>query len=109
MYGVAFDVNEEVLSKDFLIPIGKAKVELEGNDITLVAHSKPVGECLQAAQELSASGISCEVINLRTLRPMDSETIIKSVMKTNHLITVEGGWPQCGIGSEVCAKVVESE
>jgi len=64
---------------------------------------------MEAAKELEQAGIECEVINLRTLRPMDEETIVKSVMKTNHLITVEMGWPQCGIGAEVCARIIESE
>jgi hypothetical protein len=81
-----------------------------GTDITLVSHSKPVGDCLVAAEELQSKyGISCEVINLRTIRPMDTDTIIKSVMKTNRLNTVEGGFPQFGVGSEIVAKIMESE
>ncbi|XP_059138735.1 pyruvate dehydrogenase E1 component subunit beta, mitochondrial-like [Physella acuta] len=109
VYGTAFEVSDEVISnKDFLIPIGKAKIEREGKHITLVAHSKPVGLCLEAANELAGKGIECEVINLRTLRPLDEEAIIKSVKKTNHLVTVEGGWPQCGIGAEIVARVMES-
>lgn len=108
MYGIPFEVSEEVKSKDFLLPIGKAKIERAGDRITLVSHSKSVGSCLDAAKELASSGIECEVINLRSLRPLDEETIIKSVMKTNHLITVEGGWPQCGIGAEICARIIES-
>lgn len=109
LYGVAYDVSDDVLSKDFLLPIGKAKIEKTGSRITLVAHSKAVATCLEAAQELSSSGIDCEVINLRSLRPLDTETIIKSVMKTNHLITVEQGWPRHGVGSEICAAIIESE
>jgi len=108
MYGVSFEVSDEALDPDFLIPIGKAKIEKEGKHITIVAHSRPVGAVLEAAKELAGIGIEAEVINLRTLRPMDNETIIKSVMKTNHLVTVEGGWPQSGIGAEICAKIVES-
>jgi pyruvate dehydrogenase E1 component beta subunit len=108
MYGVNFDVSDEVLSKDFVLPIGKSKIERTGKHITLVAHSKPVGLCIEAANELAGIGIECEVINLRTLRPLDEEAIIKSVMKTNHLVTVEGGWPQCGIGAEIVARVMES-
>ena len=108
MYGIPFEVSDEVLSKDFLLPIGKAKIERPGNRITLVAHSKAVGTALDAAQQLSSSGIECEVINLRSLRPLDMDTIIESVMKTNHLITIEGGWPQHGIGSEICARIIES-
>lgn len=64
---------------------------------------------MDSANELSAQGIDCEVINLRTLRPMDTETVINSVMKTNHIITVELGWPQSGIGSELCAQIMESK
>lgn len=108
MYGTSFDVGDEVLSEDFLLPIGKAKIERPGKHVTLVAHSKPVGLCLEAAKELESIGVECEVINLRTIRPMDDETIIKSVMKTNHLVTVEGGWPQFGVGAEISARIIES-
>ena len=82
---------------------------LPGKHMTLVSHSKPVGLCLEAAKELETLGIQCEVINLRSIRPLDAEAIIKSVMKTNHLITVEGGWPQFGVGAEVCARIIESK
>ncbi|XP_054164290.1 pyruvate dehydrogenase E1 component subunit beta, mitochondrial-like [Oppia nitens] len=108
LYGQPFEVSDEVKSKDFLIPIGKAKIERSGDRITLVSHSKGVGICLEAAQELAAIGVEAEVINLRTLRPLDEETIINSIVKTNHLVTVEGGWPQCGIGAEICARIIES-
>merc|ERR1711976_910112 len=108
MYGTPFEMSDEALSEDFTIPLGKAKIEREGKHITLVAHSKPVGLCLEAAKELEGMGVECEVINLRSIRPMDDETIIKSVMKTNHLITVEGGWPQFGVGAEICARIIES-
>jgi len=64
---------------------------------------------LDAAKELAGEGIECEVINLRSIRPLDEETIVKSVTKTNHLVTVEQGWPQCGIGSEICARIMEGE
>ena len=78
--------------------------------MTLVAHSKAVETALEGAKELSKhGGIECEVINLRTLRPLDFETIVNSVKKTNHLVTVEHGWPQCGIGAEICARITESE
>lgn len=109
LYGIAYDVTDDVLSKDFVLPIGKAKIEKPGSRITLVAHSKAVGTCLEAAQELSSSGIDCEVINLRSLRPLDTETVIQSVMKTNHLITVEQGWPQHGVGAEISAAIIESK
>uniref|UniRef100_A0A8B9HVJ4 Pyruvate dehydrogenase E1 component subunit beta n=1 Tax=Astyanax mexicanus TaxID=7994 RepID=A0A8B9HVJ4_ASTMX len=107
MYGVACEMSEEAQSKDFIIPIGKAKVERQGGHITLVSHSRMVGHCLDAAAVLAKEGIECEVINLRTIRPLDVETIEASVMKTNHLITVEGGWPQFGVGAEICARIME--
>jgi len=80
-----------------------------GKHVTIVGHSRALGVCLEAAKELEQSGIECEVINLRTIRPMDEETIIKSVMKTNHLITAEIGWHQSGVGAEVCARLIESK
>ncbi|KAI1892361.1 hypothetical protein AGOR_G00132570 [Albula goreensis] len=107
MYGVPFEMSEEVQSKDFTIPIGKAKVERQGDHITLVSHSRYVGHCLDAAAVLAKEGIECEVINLRTIRPLDVEAIEASVMKTNHLVTVEGGWPQFGVGAEICARIME--
>jgi len=108
MYGTAMEMSDEALSPDFVLPIGKCKIERQGTHMTLVSHSKSVGTCLEAATELAGKGIECEVINLRSLRPFDDETIIKSVMKTNHLVTVEGGWPHCGIGAEIVARVMES-
>lgn len=109
VYGTEFEVSDSVMDKDFYIPFGKAKIEREGKDITLVAHSIAVGTALEAAKALEAEGIDCEVINLRSLRPLDGETVINSVKKTNRLVTVENGWPQCGIGAEICARVFESE
>jgi pyruvate dehydrogenase E1 component beta subunit len=89
------------------IEIGKAKIEKAGKDITLVSHSKMVGLCLEAAELLANEGVSCEVINLRGIRPLDTEAIENSVIKTNHLITVEGGWPMFGVGAEICAQIME--
>lgn len=109
LYGVPFEVSEETLSKDFLLPIGKAKIERSGDRITIVGYSKSVGIALDAAHQLATQGINVEVINLRSVRPLDFETIAKSVTKTNHLITVENGWPQCGVGAEICARIIESE
>ncbi|TRZ01600.1 hypothetical protein DNTS_022959 [Danionella cerebrum] len=107
MYGVPFELSEEAQSKDFVVPIGKAKIERQGNHITLVSHSRMVGLCLDAAAVLAKEGIECEVINMRTIRPLDSDTIEASVMKTNHLVTVEGGWPQFGVGAEILARIME--
>jgi len=108
MYGINMEMSDEALSPDFVIPIGKAKIEREGKDITIVSHSRPVGFCLDAANELKSIGIDAEVINLRSIRPLDADTIIESVMKTNNMITVEGGWPQYGVGAEVAARIMES-
>ena len=108
MYGVTMKMSEEAQLPDFLIPFGKAKIEREGKHVTLVSHSRPVGFCMEAAQELASAGIECEVINLRSIRPLDRDTIIQSVMKTHNLVTMEGGWPQCGVGAEICASIMES-
>eukprot|EP00803_Ostreobium_quekettii_P003573 evm.model.scf_1318.5 EVM.evm.TU.scf_1318.5 scf_1318:31106-35775(-) len=107
LYGMPFPVAKEVLDKDFVLPLNKAKVMKEGNDVTLVAFGKMVGYLLEAADILSKEGISCEVVNLRSLRPLDTETIAASVRKTHRLISVEEGWPHCGIGSEICAFAME--
>lgn len=109
LYGVQYPMSDEALSKDFVLPIGKAKIERAGNHVTLVAHSKAVETALEAANELAGKGIEAEVINLRSLRPLDTETIVKSVMKTHHCVSVEGGWPSSGIGSEISARIMESE
>lgn len=109
MYGVEFPMSQEALSDEFLLPIGKAKVEREGSDITIVAHSKMVTHSLEAADELAKEGIKAEVVNLRSIRPLDIETIIRSVKKTNRLVTVEGGFPAFGVGSEICAQIMEGE
>ncbi|XP_071081694.1 pyruvate dehydrogenase E1 component subunit beta, mitochondrial-like [Haliotis cracherodii] len=108
MYGTSFEISDEALSPDFVLPVGKAKIERTGSHVTLVSHSRCVGTCLQAAEELAGQGVECEVVNLRSIRPLDEETVIQSVMKTNHLVTVEGGWPQSGVGSEICARLIES-
>jgi pyruvate dehydrogenase E1 component subunit beta len=104
MYGHEFDVPEGI---DWVLPIGKAKVRRDGTDVTLVSYSRMVGFCLQAAEKLAEEGIQAEVVDLRTIRPMDIETVVESVKKTNRLVTVEEGWGPMGVGAEVCAKVVE--
>ncbi|RAK68921.1 pyruvate dehydrogenase complex E1 component subunit beta [Phenylobacterium kunshanense] len=104
LYGQEFDVPEDV---DWVVPIGKAKVRREGTGVTLVAYSRMVGFCLQAAEELAKEGIEAEVVDLRTIRPMDIETVVESVKKTNRLVTVEEGWGPMGVGAEVAAKVTE--
>lgn len=109
MYGVAMDTPDEAMDPDFLIPFGKAKIERPGKDITLVAYSISVGDCLTAAAELEKEGISCEVINLRSLRPIDDQCIFNSIAKTHRMVTVERAWPSCGIGAEIIARVMESD
>ncbi|KAE8218282.1 hypothetical protein CF319_g7814 [Tilletia indica] len=110
MYGQSFSVSKEVLSEDFVIPIGKAKIERPGKDITIVSHSIGLNHALAAAETLKKEeGVEAEVINLRSIRPLDIEAIIKSVKKTNRLVTVEGGFPFCSIGSEICAQIMESD
>ena len=104
MYGQSFDVPED---PEFVIPIGKAKIERPGKDVTITAFSRMVRVALEAATALAELGIDAEVINLRSLRPLDVETIVASVAKTNRLVSVEEGWPACGIGSEIAALVME--
>ncbi|XP_074612734.1 pyruvate dehydrogenase E1 component subunit beta, mitochondrial-like [Acropora palmata] len=109
MYGVQFEMSDEAMSSDFLIPIGKAKIERAGSHITLAAHSKSVQLALDAAKQLEAEGVDCEVINLRSIRPLDIECIATSVKKTNRLVTIEGGWPQFGVGAEIAASILEGD
>ncbi|MBX9944755.1 MAG: pyruvate dehydrogenase complex E1 component subunit beta [Reyranella sp.] len=104
LYGQSFDVPDD---PDFVLPIGKAKIERAGKDVTIVAFSIMVGKALQAAEELAKQGIDAEVINLRSLRPFDTETIVNSVKKTNRLVSVEEGWAFAGIGSELSALMME--
>ncbi len=92
---------------DFVLPIGKAKVERPGTQVTIVAFSIMVGVALAAAEALAEQGISAEVINLRSLRPLDTATIVESVKKTSRLVTVEEGWPYAGIGAEVAMQIME--
>ena len=104
IYGETFDVPEG----DHVEEIGKAAVLREGSDVTIVAYSLMVGHALKAADELAEQGVDAEVIDLRTLRPLDTETIIESVQKTNRVVSVEEGWPMAGIGAEIAAVIMES-
>ena len=92
---------------DFVLPIGKAKIVRPGNDVTIISWSMGMNYALKAAEELAKEGIDAEVIDLRTLKPMDTETIVASVQKTSRLVTVEEGWQQCGVGAEIAARVME--
>jgi len=104
LYGTEFDVPEV---DDYVLPIGKAKVRREGKDVTITAHARMVGFALQAAEKLAEEGIEAEVIDLRTLRPLDHETIVESVKKTSRLVSAEEGWGPMGVGAEVVARVIE--
>jgi pyruvate dehydrogenase E1 component beta subunit len=104
LYGHTFDCP---VSEDFVLPIGKAKIEREGTDVTIVAFSIMVDVALKAAETLAAEGISAEVINLRTIRPLDTATIVASVKKTNRVVSLEEGWPFAGIGAEIAMQVTE--
>ncbi len=105
LYGRTFPVPTD---PDFTVPIGKARIVRAGKDVTITAFSITVGLALQAAEVLAAEGIDAEVVDLRTLRPLDTATIVESVRKTNRLVTVEEGWPYAGIGSEVAMQVIEN-
>jgi len=107
LYGYTFPLSDEVASPDYVAEIGKAKIMRQGTDITLISFSRMVHECLKAAGELEKLGISAEVINLRTIRPLDYETIIQSVKKTHRLVVAEEGFPQSGIASEIITLVNE--
>ncbi|MFC7734345.1 pyruvate dehydrogenase complex E1 component subunit beta [Roseomonas sp. GCM10028921] len=104
LYGQTFECP---VDEDFILPIGKAKVERQGSHVTIVAYSIMVGLAMQAAEELAKAGIEAEVINLRSIRPLDIDTVLDSVRKTNRLVTVEEGWAFANIGSEVAMQVIE--
>ncbi|KAF2432736.1 hypothetical protein EJ08DRAFT_647828 [Tothia fuscella] len=108
LYGLQFPMSEEAQKDDFVIPFGKAKIERAGTDLTMVTLSRCVGQCLVAAEMLQKKhGISAEVINLRSIKPMDVEAIIKSVKKTGHMMAVESGFPSFGVGAEIVALTAE--
>jgi pyruvate dehydrogenase E1 component beta subunit len=104
LYGQTFECP---VDEDFVVPIGKAKIERAGSHVTIVAFSIMVGVAMRAADALAEQGIEAEVINLRSLRPLDTAAIVESVKKTNRLVTVEEGWPFAGIGAEVAMQIIE--
>jgi len=104
LYGRSFEVPA---IDDYVLPIGKARIMREGKDVTLVSYSIGVGLALEAAEILAGEGIDAEVVDLRTLRPLDKDTVLKSLAKTNRIVVVEEGWPTCSIASEVAAFVME--
>jgi pyruvate dehydrogenase E1 component beta subunit len=103
LYGQSFDVPEG----DVVVPIGKASIVRAGKDVTLVSYSIGVGVSLEAAKLLAAEGIEAEVVDLRTLRPLDTATVLASLKKTNRMVVVEEGWPVCSISSEIMAVAME--
>ncbi len=104
LYGQTFECP---IDEEFLVPIGRAKIERVGTHVTIVAYSIMVGVALKAAETLAGQGIEAEVINLRSLRPLDTQAIVDSVKKTSRLVTVEEGWPYAGIGAEIAMQVIE--
>jgi pyruvate dehydrogenase E1 component beta subunit len=104
LYGRTFEVPDDL---EYLVPIGKAAVVREGSDVTIVSFSITVGLAMEASEKLERQGIQAEVIDLRTLRPLDFDTIQRSLQKTNRLVLVEEGWPTCGIGSEIAMQICE--
>ena len=104
LYGRSFEVPK---LDDWVLPIGKARIMRQGSDVTIVSYSIGVGLALEAAETLAGEGIDAEVIDLRTLRPLDKQTVLKSLSKTNRLVVVEEGWPTCSIASEIAAIVME--
>ncbi|MEQ3746464.1 MAG: pyruvate dehydrogenase complex E1 component subunit beta [Henriciella sp.] len=104
LYGHEFDVPD---LDDYMLPIGKAAVVREGTDVTIVGYSRMVGFALEAADKLAEQGISAEVVDLRSIRPLDMDTIVESVKKTNRLVTAEEGWKHMGVGGEIAAGVTE--
>ena len=104
LYGQTFDVPK---LDDYTVPIGKARIHRTGKDVTIVSWSIGMTYAIKAAEELAKEGIEAEIIDLRTIRPMDTDTIIASVQKTGRCVTVEEGWPQSGVGAEIAARVME--
>jgi pyruvate dehydrogenase E1 component beta subunit len=104
LYGHSFEIPDD---PDWVVPIGKAKVVRAGDQVTIIAFSRMVGLAVEAADQLAAEGISAEVIDLRTIRPLDIETVVNSIKKTNRVVSVEEGWHFAGIGSEIAALTME--
>ena len=104
LYGRSFDVPD---MEDFTIPFGKARIWREGSDVTIVSFGIGMTYALEAAEKLAKDGISAEVLDLRTIRPMDTGAIIRSVMKTNRCVTVEEGWPQSSVGNYITSVIMQ--
>jgi pyruvate dehydrogenase E1 component beta subunit len=105
LYGQSFEVPK---MDDFLVPIGKARVHRTGQHITLVSFGIGMTYCVKAADELAKEGIEAEIVDLRTIRPMDTETVVRSIMKTGRCVAVEEGWPQSGVTAEIGMRIMEA-
>jgi len=103
-----YQTRGEVPEGEYLVPIGKSTVKRQGKDLTLITYSKMLGASLKAAEELAGSGIEVEVIDLRTLRPLDMEPVLVSFKKTNRAVIVEEGWKSYGVGAEISARIYEN-
>ena len=106
-HAAMYQVRGEVPDDEYLIPIGKSKVQRPGKDVTIVAYSRGLELSMQAAEELSKEGIEVEVVDLRTLRPLDMEPVLESFKKTNHAVVVEEGWKSYGVGAEISSRIYE--
>ncbi|MBN2386620.1 MAG: alpha-ketoacid dehydrogenase subunit beta [Anaerolineales bacterium] len=106
-HATMYQVRGEVPEGEYLIPIGKSKIQRQGSDVTIVAYSKGLELSLKAAEELAGEGIEAEIVDLRTLRPLDMQPVIESFQKTNRAVVVEEGWKSYGVGSEVAARIYE--
>ena len=103
-----YSVKGEVEDEEFLIPIGKAELKRDGTDVTLVTYNKALFTCLEAAEELEKQGISAQVLDLRTIRPLDEEALYECVSKTHRMVIVQEGFPYAGIAAEISARVQEA-
>jgi pyruvate dehydrogenase E1 component beta subunit len=106
-HATLYQVRGEVPDGDFTVPIGKSKVQRPGQDVTIVTYSKMLEISTKAADELAKQGIQAEIVDLRSLRPLDMDPVIESVKKTNRVVTVEEGWRSFGVGSEITARIYE--
>jgi pyruvate dehydrogenase E1 component beta subunit len=106
-HATLYQTRGEVPDGDFVVPIGKSKVQREGKDVTLITYSKMLEVSMKAADQLAQAGIEVEIVDLRTLRPLDMEPVITSFKKTNHAVVVEEGWKSFGVGAEITARIYE--
>lgn len=106
-HGALYNIRGDVPEEEYTLPLGQADIKREGSDVTIVTHSRMLQVSLRAAERLAAEGIDCEVVDLRSLRPLDTETILRSFRKTNRAVVAEESWRTCGIGAEIAARIQE--